>query len=289
MSVNTSNFLQTAQIIALLCAPGTGRQTVYQILNARSPFTTPSSPQELRALLLETPGVQSKRIPTEAQMEEAFKKAEGILLKARDLGIAVLTPNDSDFPNGLRDIPDPPAVLYVMGNSLQIPTESAVAVVGTRQPADHGMRAAKEIGATLAEKGLTVISGLAVGCDTGAHIGCLNAGGQTAAVMAHGLDQETYPRANKGLARRILNSGGWLVSEYPPGTEVNCSLFVDRDRLQSALSARVIVIGTVIKGGTMHTVRFATEQKRPLACLDYPQELASHPKTRGNQMLIRRG
>jgi len=222
-------------------------------------------------------------------MEEAFKKAEGILLKARHLGMRVLTPNDSDFPSGLRDMPAPPAVLYVLGNSLQIPTESAVAVIGTRQPADYGEKAAEEIGETLAEKGLAVISGLALGSDAAAHRGCINGRGYTAAVMAHGLDQRTYPRDNEGLARRIINSGGWLVSEYPPGTEANRSLFVDRDRLQSALSAGVIVIGTDIKGGTMHTVRFAAEQKRPLACLDYPQDLASHPKTQGNQMLIRKG
>lgn len=289
MSLNNSNFLHTSQIIALLCTPGIRRQTVYKILNAGSHFTPPSSPRELRALLLETPGVSSGQIPTEAQMEAASKNAEQILVKANRLGIRVLTPNDSDFPGGLRNMPDPPAVIYIKGNKLQIPTESAVAVVGTREATDYGRDAAEKIGASLADKGLTVISGLAKGCDTAAHIGCLNASGYTAAVMAHGLDQRTYPSDNEGLARRILNSGGWLVSEYPPGTKACRASFVERDRLQSGMSSAVIVVETDTSGGTMHTVRYSLEQKRLLACVDHPGEFASDPKTKGNQMLIRKG
>src|SRR4030095_14350902 len=115
--------------------------------------------------------------------------------------------------------------------------------------------------------------------------GCLQAGGKTAAVLAHGLDQ-IYPSQNYGLARNILDSGGWLVSEYPPGVKPRGHLFVERDRLQSGLSAAVIIIETDTISGTMHTARFCLKQRRLLACLAHPQKFASHDKTRGNRALI---
>lgn len=120
------------------------------------------------------------------------------------------------------------------------------------------------------ETGATVVSGLAIGCDTAAHSGCLSVHGETIAVLAHGLDR-VYPAVNRELVGEILDTGGCLLSEYPPKTRPFPANFVERDELQAGLSDGVIVVETGVKGGTMHTVRFSQEQRKPLACVKHPQ------------------
>ena len=139
----------------------------------------------------------------------------------------------------------------------------------------------------LAESDICVVSGLAEGCDTAAHRGCLRGHGTTVAVMAHGL-HTVYPASNRDLAEEIVANDGCLVSEYPPDTRAQRSYFVERDRLQSALSRAVLVIETDVEGGTMHTVKACLAQKRILACLAHPPQF-DNEKSRGNAMLIRRG
>ena len=123
---------------------------------------------------------------------------------------------------------------------------------------------------------------------TYAHEGCLEAQGIGVAVLAHGLDM-VYPAANRGLAERLLDRGGCLASEYPVGTTPVRSAFAERDRIQSGLSDGVLVIETDVRGGTMHTVRFARDQGRALACIEHPQRYRSEDETRGNRKLIEEG
>lgn len=278
--------MNTLHIVTLLSAPGVGRRTVQQILDANLAFA-PSRPQELRDLLLERAKTHAPRmrVPTDAELEKAYSDAERLLESAEHQGVQVLGPDNPDFPDQLRAIPDPPVVLYARGNVRCLAAGSAVAVIGTREPSFFGAAAAERLAATLADKGIVIVSGLAIGCDTAAHTGCLEAGGQTVAVMAHGLDH-VYPAQNRALAERILDSGGCLVSEYPPGVRPRGNFFVERDRLQSGLSAAVIIVETDVKGGTMHTARFCLEQRRLLGCLVHPPKFAEHPKARGNQQLI---
>lgn len=278
--------MNTLHIVTLLSAPGVGRRTVQQLLNADLAFV-PSRPQELRDLLLERSRTHAPRmrVPSDAELEKAYNDAERLLESAENQGVQVLGPDSQDFPEQLRDIPDPPVVLYVRGNVHCLAARSAVAVIGTREPSHFGAAAAGRLAATLADKGIVVVSGLALGCDTAAHTGCLETGGKTVAVMAHGLDQ-VYPSQNRALAERILDSDGCLVSEYPPGVRPRGNFFVERDRLQSGLSAAVIIVETDIKGGTMHTARFCLEQQRLLGCLVHPPKFADHPKARGNRQLI---
>ena len=159
-----------------------------------------------------------------------------------------------------------------------------IAIVGTREPTEYGITAAKRLGALFAESGYTVVSGLANGIDTAAHQGALEVDGLTVAVLASGLDT-VYPIKNKELAGAILKNNGALVSEYSWGTMVNRSYFVARDRIQSGLSLGVFVVETGIKGGTMHTVKSCKEQKRSLIVLKHPPYLIGHPKTCGNAQL----
>ena len=132
------------------------------------------------------------------------------------------------------------------------------------------------------------MSGLALGCDTYAHQGCVEASGKAVAVMAHGLDY-IYPKANTNLADLILKTGGVLVSEYPPGVKPEKWFFTARDRLQSALSDIVIIIETGLKGGTQHTIKAAIEQKKKLICVSPVDPYLDHEKTQGTLKLIRDG
>jgi DNA processing protein len=277
--------LNPVQIAALLLMPEVGRRAVQHLINTGLECTH-LRPQELGDLLLEA-GAQGPRIriPTAGEMKKAYSSAERLLANAERLGMQVLTPDMQIFPKRLRDIPDPPVMLYVRGSVNCLLAETSVAVIGTREPSSYGAAIAEKLAARLAAKGIVVTSGLASGCDTAAHQGCLRAGGQTVAVMAHGLDR-IYPAQNRELASGILDSDGCLISEYFPGVAPCPRSFIERDRLQSGLSAAVVVIETDIKGGTMHTVRFCLDQRRALGCIAHPPDLASHPKARGNQKLI---
>jgi DNA processing protein len=278
--------MNAQHIVTLLSAPGVGRRTVQSVLDSMPSFT-PTRADELRDVLLEVKSRYPKlRVPTDVELEAAYSNAEAILEQADALGIRIITAADADFPPQLLNIPDPPVVLYVKGDVASLSFPAAVAVIGTRDPSPFGAVSAERLGALLASKGIVVVSGLALGCDTAAHLGCLQARGQTVAVLAHGLDR-VYPKENRALADSILDYDGCLVSEYPPGTPPRGNFFVDRDRVQSGLSAAVIVVETDVKGGTMHTVKFCLEQERLLGCLAHPPKFAAHPKARGNEFLIK--
>lgn len=192
------------------------------------------------------------------------------------------------FPERLKKIDDPPKVLWVEGNADLLLSERCVAIVGTRHPTLFGLRKAYEWGAYFAKKGWLVVSGLARGCDTAAHEGCLSVKGQTLAFLAHGLDT-IYPPENESLAQRILDQGGCLVSEYPLGTPPCDLYFKERDRLQSGLSLGVLAVEADLESGTMHTMRYALLQKKALACLAHPKKYWSSPVTRGNRQFLKEG
>lgn len=213
-------------------------------------------------------------------LEVGFSKFDEL----NEMGVEMHIVNCGRFPSRLSRIPDPPVCLFTQGD-LTAFVNLSIAVIGTRSPSDYGEKVAHRIGQRLAERGITVVSGLAEGCDTAGHRGCLTVRGRTVAFLAHGHGR-IYPAANKSLASEILEKGGCLATEYPPGTPPQRSSFVQRDRLQSGASAGVIVIETDVQGGTMHTVGFAETQGRPLAAITHPKHLLEHPKTRGNQYLI---
>lgn len=202
--------------------------------------------------------------------------------------IHVLHAGDPKFPPRLREIPQPPKLLYAQGNLDCLASVMAIAVVGTRRPTARGMRFAHAFGEKLARMGIVVVSGLALGCDTAAHEGCLEAKGQTVAILPSGL-LNIYPSRNKSLAERILKSGGCLLSEYPPLEGPEPYRFVQRDRLQSGLSSAVVIVETDVSGGAMHTARFCAGQARPLACLRPDPRRLGHPMAQGNLKLIQEG
>ena len=223
-----------------------------------------------------------------SQHERAWDQSECRLQQSRDAGIRVVPFFDDDYPDRLRHIGDPPVVLFVKGEVEALHAPRSVAIVGTREPTDFGQRAAITAGKLAAEAGVAVVSGLALGCDARAHQGCVEADGIGIAVLAHGLDR-IYPAANRDLASRLLDCGGCLVSESPVGVRPSRWAFAYRDRIQSGLSDRVLVIETDVKGGTMHTVEYSRRQLRPLGCISHPEQFLAESKTRGNQKLIVEG
>jgi DNA processing protein len=151
----------------------------------------------------------------------------------------------------LKDYFEKPILLNYLGPLNRINPMPSIAIIGTRKPSPDGAIKAYELGAQYGEKGYNVVSGLALGCDTQAHLGCLDKNGVTTAVMGGGLD-EIYPKSNRKLADRILEQGGLLVSEYFPGQITNAARLVQRDYIQAALSESVLIVETGIRGGSLH-------------------------------------
>lgn len=277
--------MNSQSILALLNTPGVGRRSVQQIIAKNNVESDLCLPRELRDLMLETRPSSRTSVPSIVDFERGCSEAMRVIEEAESQGVKIISANDTSFPSQVRSIPDPPVVLYVKGE-LSALTHPAIAVVGTRDPTSFGATAAERLGANLGAKGVVVVSGLALGCDTAAHEGCLQARGVTVAVLAHGVDS-VYPAKNRKLANSIVEGGGALVSEYAPGTKPRPSYFVERDRLQSALSLGVIIVETDVEGGTMHTAGFAVKQQRRLACLVHPPKFEVAEKSRGNQKLIK--
>ncbi|MGR3979430.1 DNA-processing protein DprA [Pseudoalteromonas sp. 1181_04] len=182
---------------------------------------------------------------------------------AEKLGHKIVSFLDNDYPISLRNIANSPVILYVSGK-LDFLNEKNIAVIGTRNPTPNGMKIASRVTQWLCSNNWNVVSGLAKGVDTLAHETCISAGKKTTAVLAHGLDINVYPKENMGLAEKILETDGALVSEYPYGITVRPAQLVQRDKIQAALSAGVVLIQSGEKGGSLHASREIIKYKRPL-------------------------
>ncbi len=190
----------------------------------------------------------------------ALEAAESEAKRVAEAGATFITPGDETYPERLREIYDPPAVLWIRGNA-ELLARPGIAVVGTRQPSPYGLGMAELLSRDLANRRLTILSGMARGVDTAAHKGALDAGGKTVAVWGTGIDV-IYPKENKKLAERIVESGGAIVSEYPLGTFPAPQNFPIRNRILSGMSVGVLVIEAGEYSGTRITARCAMEQNR---------------------------
>lgn len=181
------------------------------------------------------------------------------------LGIYYCTFDDNNYPASLLELKDRPPLIYYKGNIELLNNNDNIAVIGSRNCSQNGLKIAYETGKKLAENKINVVNGLALGCDTAALRGAIDNGGTCVAVMPSGLDN-IQPKSNRKLAEEILESKGCLISEYPIGTELKKYCYVQRDRLQSGVSQGVIIIEAGEKSGTMHTADFAINQYKRIAC-----------------------
>jgi DNA processing protein len=177
-------------------------------------------------------------------------------------GLKALCWNDADYPRRLREIDNPPPVIFFRG-ALTEADDWAVAIVGTRRATPYGKEAARELAGALASAGVTIVSGFARGIDAIAHVAALEAGGRTIAVLGSGLDK-LYPPEHAALAEKILanETGGALVSDYPLGTPPDAANFPPRNRIISGLSLGTIVVEAGADSGALITAEFAMEQGR---------------------------
>lgn len=185
---------------------------------------------------------------------------ENHILYMQKNNIDIISIEDEEYPNLLRQIYDPPISLYIKGNK-DILNRPSMAIVGCREASDYGKKAAKYFAYNLANQNINIISGLAKGVDSYAHIGTLSTCGKTVAVVGNGLDT-VYPAENKYLSERILENRGAIISEYPLGIKAEKMNFPARNRIISGMSKGVIVIEAKEKSGTLITVDFALEQGR---------------------------
>lgn len=235
-----------------------------------------------RALAVSHGEVSVEDVDVDHALPKLLDRARERTDECESAGVSVLGFFDESFPAALRDIPQPPAVLYVRG-ATEWP-DRALAVVGTREPTTFGETATTKLARAAASRGVAIISGLALGIDATAHEAALAENGLTIAVLGCGLDAVS-PRQHRDLAHRILDSGGSLVSEQPFGIRPGARTLVARNRLQSGLAKALLVGQTGVKGGTMHTVRFAAQQGRPIFC---PVPHAPSEKSAGLEVLLNR-
>jgi DNA processing protein len=203
--------------------------------------------------------------------------------KIQSLGIQVLTVEDAEYPARLKEILQPPPVLYVRGNVLS-QDDLAVAVVGTRRMTVYGRQVTEDIARLLATSGVTVVSGLARGIDGIAHQAALDAGGRTLAVLGSGVDL-VYPPEHRKLAEQILENGA-LISDYAPGTPPDAVNFPPRNRLISGLSVAVVIVEAGKTSGALITAQFAADQSRDVFAV--PGNINA-PQSLGPNSLIRDG
>jgi DNA processing protein len=207
---------------------------------------------------------------------------EAVARRLAQLGIRALTLLDDEYPSNLRQVADAPPVLFVRGRLLA-EDSLAVALVGTRRATAYGRAVTERLARDLAAAGVTVVSGLAKGVDTAAHVAALEAGGRTLAVLGNGLDQ-VYPPENGALARRIAEDGrGALVSEFAPGVPPDAVNFPRRNRIISGLSRGTVIVEAGDRSGALITADFALEQGRDV--LAVPGSIFNAMSVGANQLL----
>ncbi|MGY2196895.1 DNA-processing protein DprA [Pseudomonas gingeri] len=269
---------KTERMLALSLLKGIGPASLHQI----SKF--PNFLEEDVGVIANSLSKLKKSLEVSGSWKMALEQVRYQVSQAEESNCRILSVLDSDYPSLLRFTKDAPYIIYVKGTLHQSP-EKSVAIIGTRHPTRHGSLITERITSFFVKNDWSIVSGLALGCDTIAHQTALAARGHTIAVLAHGL-QTISPGSNKKLASEILESGGALISEYGFGSAAIPAHFVKRDRTQAGLAQGVVMIQSDIKGGSLHASRAALQYGRWLA-VPFPTELdrqAAEPKIQANML-----
>ncbi|MGG7604007.1 DNA-processing protein DprA [Massilia sp. BKSP1R2A-1] len=280
-SPQCSNPAAIADWIRLAEAPGVGCRTARVLLDA---FGSPAAILRAghAALAAHVPASVAAALSAPLPAETARLLDQTLDWLARP-GHHILTLHDSDYPEVLRHIPDPPLLLYINGRR-ELLQRPPVAVVGSRNASTQGRANAENFARALSEAGLCVVSGMALGIDTAAHEGALCGPGSTIAVVGTGIDR-VYPARNRALAHRIADEG-CIVSEYALGTPPVANNFPRRNRIISGMAAGVLVVEAAAQSGSLITAQMAAEQGREVFAL--PGSIHS-TLAKGCHQLIREG
>lgn len=276
-----AKFTERQALIALNMTQGMGAVTARNLIDyfGSAAGIFEASPEELAHVR----GIGAAK---SAHLAEEFAKQnpDAEMSLAEKYHAKIVTWDEHDYPHALKGIYDPPLVLYVFGN-IEALTKTGVAIVGTRTPTMYGKETAFRFAYQLASSGYSIISGMARGIDTEGHRGAVEAHGVTVGVLGGALNK-FYPQENRELARRVADSGGAIISEYPFGRAPDRQTFPMRNRIVSGLSSGVVVIEAAMASGTLITVDQALEQGRPVMAV--PGRVDS-PTSQGCNRLIRNG
>jgi len=238
--------------------------------------------------LFSTPPPKSEVVLTDKQyaalIHPDWQKITLIVCQTLESNSQLISFDDEKYPQLLKQIYDPPLILFVKGNA-EILNHQQIAIVGSRNASIQGRESANEFSTALALSDVVITSGLALGIDAAAHRAAVNVQRATIAVIATGIDK-VYPGRHKLLAKDILTSGGAIVSEFLPGTEPRAGHFPKRNRIISGLSSAVLIIEAAIKSGSLITARCALEQNREVFALP---GYIHNPQIKGCHWLIKQG
>ncbi len=268
------------ELVALYLVPNLGAQRIRLLLQAFE------HPQDIfRADREELQYIKGIGLATAEDITSfnSWDEADKLIERAGKIGADLMTYWDEDYPPLLREIYDPPMLLWIKGDRKTL-TNDSVAIVGTRKAGRYGREMAKKFAAGLTAAGITVVSGLALGIDGAAHKATVEAGGCTIAVLGSGIDN-IYPGSHRQLTRNIIESGGAVISEFPLGTIPDAGNFPVRNRIVSGLSLGTLVVESGLKGGSMITARSAIDQNREVFVIPHP---LNQPNSEGCNALIKR-
>ncbi len=263
-------------LLRLHLTPGLGRVALFKLLRHFGDFTAPlhAPPQHWQAAGV-TDNLYRK------VMSENDPYYQKVLHKLEALKVQVVGFNDDSYPPLLREIHDPPAILYVRG---KLPTNDCLAIVGSRRATPPGLSLTRNLAATLARHNICIVSGLARGVDSAAHYGALDVNGATIAVLGCGIDR-VYPPENSKLFQQIPVANA-IITEYPPGAPPLAGHFPGRNRIISGLSRGVLIVEATEKSGSLITGDFALEQGRELFAIPGALHLAN---SKGTNRLLKEG
>ncbi|MBI5186340.1 MAG: DNA-protecting protein DprA [Nitrospinae bacterium] len=266
--------------IALNIVPGLGKTLFHRLVKFFGSAESVFKAKEKDLRQVEGIGESLSRAILEFNLSRESEKENNYI---RNNNAKVFISEEKEYPGNLKNIFDPPPVIYVQGEILERDA-AAIAVVGTRSPSHYGKLVAEKISAGLAEKGITVVSGMARGVDSVAHKGAMDAGGRTFAVFGSGLSI-VYPPENIRLRNRIIQQGA-VISEFPMGRKPDRGNFPARNRIISGLSLGTLVIEAGEKSGALITTQFALDQGRDVFAV--PGNI-NNPKSKGANLLIKKG
>jgi DNA processing protein len=242
--------------LAISLTPGLGPTRAKKLVDY---FGSPEAVLHASLTELEATGIQAVSAQSLATGKSA-ELAREEMARSATAGVTIIPTDDVSYPPRLKEIYDPPLVLYIRGNS-EVLARPGIAMVGTRHPTPYGSGMAERLACDLAAQGLVIISGMARGVDTASHRGAIAAKGKTIAVFGTGVDV-IYPKENTRLSEQILALGGALISEFPLGTFAAPQNFPIRNRILSGMSLGVLVVEAAEYSGTRITARCALEQNR---------------------------
>lgn len=264
----------------LASLPGIGARRFYHLINK---FETAENVFHSTSEELKSYAVIGDELAQVIVTNRNLEKIDNYLKKVKDNGINVYLSKDEEYPVNLKNIYDPPPVLYALGE-LKKEDVNAIGMVGSRKASEYGLKTAEKLAMELVQQGITVVSGMALGIDAAAHKGALRGGGRTIAVFGCGV-LNPHPKSNIGIYKEIIKNGA-VVSEYPIGATALPGNFPARNRIISGLSLGTLVVEANARSGSLITADFALEQGREVFAV--PGNINS-PGSQGTNSLIKNG